>query len=188
VSSPRDFSRRELFGLLRRSRPDRPNPEAPPRRGFLRPPGALAEERFADACQRCRRCVEICPRQCIVSLPAASGRDAGTPAIFARQAPCVLCQGLECTTVCPSGALSPIALGEVAMGLAVVEAARCLPFRGRPCTACRDACPVPGALRLSDAGRPQVDAARCTGCGGCEYVCPEQPAAIRVVPAGAAAS
>lgn len=172
------FRRRDLF-LLWRRRDDAGDPPPPP--SLLRPPGAIVEHLFVDACQRCGRCVEVCPRQAIAPLEASAGAAAGTPVIRARQAPCVVCAGLACTQACPSGALTRVAVFDVEMGTAEVDRARCLTFRGEACRACVDACPVPGALLESD-GHPVVQAS-CIGCGVCEHVCPTPEAAIVVRPA-----
>ena len=84
--------------------------------------------------------------------------------------------------VCPSGALVPVRRAtEVQMGVAVIDAARCLPHRGEKCSVCLDRCPIQGALRLDDKGRPVVQDT-CTGCGICEYYCPTEPTSIRVRP------
>lgn len=174
------LSRRDLFGMFRRSldaaRGEKPLPVP------LRPPGALTEQGLADTCVRCGACVEVCPRRAIHPLGEEYGDRAGTPYIAAREAPCVLCHGLMCTTSCPSGALRPVERPEdVRMGVAEVVARRCLAHNGQPCRVCVDRCPVPGALVLDDKGLPQVTSA-CTGCGLCEYYCPTQTAAIVVRP------
>jgi MauM/NapG family ferredoxin protein len=164
--------RRDLFTFWRREAA-RATPT------LLRPPGAVEEALFLDACQRCGRCVAVCPRQAIAPLDASAGAAAGTPVIRARQAPCVVCEGLQCTQVCPSGALTRVAVFDVQMGTAVVERGRCLTFRGDACRACVDACPVPGAL-VEQGGHPVVQEARCIGCGVCENVCPTPEASIVV--------
>jgi MauM/NapG family ferredoxin protein len=177
---PRDISRRELFGLLRRGEKHEQKPSPSPLRVWLRPPGAVAEDAFADTCERCGKCIDICPRECIFPLGAV-GPNRGTPAILARHAPCVLCEGLLCTTVCPTGALQKVARPQdVRMGLAVVIERTCVTFHGQSCDACHAACPVPGALRLSWA-QPEVDPDKCTGCGLCEFNCPTTPASIVVL-------
>jgi len=175
---PRDFSRREWFSFWRR--PER-DPAEPPERAWLRPPGAAPELGFADLCQRCGKCIEVCPRECIFPLPASAGKNARTPAILARRAPCVMCDGLLCTTVCPSGALKPLAPAEVDLGTAVVLERSCVTFHGQLCDVCQKSCPVAGALRLEWA-QPVVDASLCTGCGLCEWSCPTTPASIVVHP------
>jgi MauM/NapG family ferredoxin protein len=149
----------------------------------LRPPGALAEPDFLDTCRRCGRCVEACPATAIRPEPD------GTPAIEARRSPCVVCDELACTHACPSGALRPLADRlQIRMGTAEVVRSWCIAWRGAPCRACVDLCPIPGALKLVRGERvyvPEVDAAVCIGCGICERYCPTKPAAIRVVPARA---
>ena len=174
------LSRRELFSIFRRSVDSAIRPKGPP--PPLRPPGATTELKLADTCMRCGRCEAMCPRQAIRPLSAEYGDAHGTPHIVARDAPCVLCEGLLCSTVCPSGALTPVRRAtEVQMGIAVIDATRCLPYRGDKCSVCLDRCPIQGALRLDEKGRPQVHDT-CTGCGICEYYCPTEPTAIKVRP------
>jgi ferredoxin-type protein NapG len=132
-----------------------------------------------DTCQRCGKCVEACPRDAIFSLDESFGPAAGTPVIVARQAPCVVCEGLQCTQVCPSGALRKIAVFDVSMGTAVVEPERCVTWADEECAMCVTQCPVPGAIAQVE-GHPVVDAARCIGCGVCEHVCPTERASITV--------
>ena len=184
----RGVSRRDLFTFWRKppavDPPAAPAPAAPPRpSALLRPPGALPEALFLGTCTRSGHCALACPRQAIFLLDPSFGRAAGTPMIRARAAPCVVCEGLECTRACPSGALARIGVAELRMGTAAVDAAGCVTWRGQSCRACVDACPIPGAIALHDGAHPVVDAARCTGCGVCEHVCPTEQASIAVTPA-----
>lgn len=185
-------SRRELLTFWRRPleqavKVTRPPPEPPPlparRPPPLRPPGILHELLLQKHCIRCGKCVEACPAHAIYPLGPEWGAAAGTPAVDARKQPCVLCNGLQCTHVCPSGALLPaFNNNEVAMGTAIVDPARCVTHQGAACTACRDHCPMAGALAFDDAGKLVVHAERCVGCGLCEHFCPTEPQAIRVQP------
>ncbi len=181
------MTRRDLFSIFRRSvdaarAPERASAYLPPP---LRPPGALSDEILSETCIRCGACVEICPRQAILPLPETYGRSGGTPYIVARQAPCVLCHGLLCTTVCPSGSLIPIgSIGDVHMGMAQIDTGSCLPWRGTPCGVCHEKCPVPDAISIDDQGRPSIGLS-CTGCGLCEYFCPTQPTSVKVRPESA---
>jgi ferredoxin-type protein NapF len=184
VSDKGGVSRRELFAFWRRPKseqepPDEPPgpPPPPPPRPALRPPGAVDEAIFADTCKRCGKCVEVCPRQAIAPL------EDGTPGITPRRAPCVVCDGLKCTTVCPSGALISLAPFDIRMGTAMIDARRCVAWQGQACDRCVASCPVPGALVVDDAQRPLVDPGRCIGCGVCENVCPTSQAAIYVIAA-----
>lgn len=186
MSDRKGMTRRDLFSIFRRSAEQATKPEpppAPPRPPApLRPPGAAPELLMADTCTRCGACVEACPRQAIRPLPELYGAWSGTPHIVARQAPCVVCNGLLCTTVCPSGTLRPLGSPlEIGMGTAVVDATRCLPYQGKDCGECHRRCPIEGALVLDQDGRPIVTAA-CIGCGLCEYYCPTTPPSIKVRP------
>ena len=50
------------------------------------------------------------------------------------------------------------------------------------CSTCVERCSVPGALTLSPAGTPRVDASLCDGFGACEDACPAPSKAIVVIP------
>jgi ferredoxin len=181
-------SRRDLLTFWRREPakkgpPAPPPPPPPPARDPLRPPGAIDEMLFADRCQRCGKCVEVCPRQAIFPLDASFGRAAGTPAIIPLQAPCVVCNDLSCMASCPSGALQKLALFDVQMGTAVIEPGRCVTWAGQACAKCVQACCVPGAIQQDDAGHPVVREGVCIGCGACEFACPTDQPSIFVIPA-----
>lgn len=163
------------------------NEPMPTQQPFLRPPGALPEPSFADACSRCGKCVEACPAQCIV-LDKDLGD--GLPHIVARQMPCVVCDELACMNVCPTGALKLVPREKIDMGLAAVDHDRCL--RGpdtvprhksaedEDCQICIQACPYgDAALGLDEQGTIEVRYG-CTGCGVCEHRCPTEPASIWV--------
>jgi MauM/NapG family ferredoxin protein len=182
-----DVTRRELFSFWRRGKPEpererEPDPAPEPVRDPLRPPGAVFETIFVGKCQRSGECIEACPRQAIFALDEAWGRSAGTPAIVARSAPCVVCEGLQCTKACPSGALVKLGVMDVQMGTAVVYDS-CVTYAGETCAACVTSCPVPGAIAVGPKSHPVVDAGRCIGCGVCEHVCPTAPASIVITPA-----
>lgn len=151
---------------------------------LLRPPGAVAEDTFLNTCQRCAACVVACPADAISLLPTTSDGIKGTPAINADLRACVVCDGLQCTHVCPSGALIPLDdPAQINMGLAEVYAPLCVRSDGEACTTCTDACPIgTSALRLNGKGPPEV-LAKCVGCGVCQQVCPTDPKAIVVLPA-----
>ena len=116
-------------------------PDEPRNSQWLRPPGAIAESALVEACVRCGACVEACPADAIFALPESVGAAGGTPAIDPDLAACVVCDGLQCTTVCPSGALLPlVSPGEIAMGVAEAYAPLCVRSHGESCTACVDSC------------------------------------------------
>lgn len=57
----------------------------------------------------------------------------------------------------------------------------CLAHQGTTCSACRERCPVPGAIVLTGQ-RPQIDPALCTDCGICHDVCPAPRNAVLIMP------
>lgn len=150
----------------------------------LRPPGAIAESRFNDTCERCGHCVGICPANAIFSLGDDMGDAAGTPVIDPDSAACVVCEGLQCTHVCPSGALMPVMQpSDIRMGMAEVYQSNCVRSEAQECTLCVDRCPLgEAAIRFNDAGPPEV-LDGCVGCGVCQLYCPTTPKAIVVQPA-----
>ena len=130
----------------------------------LRPPGALPEPKFTEACVRCFKCGNACPNGCIKFHGIGSGlANMFTPYIQARDRGCVLCG--ECTKVCPTGALTPFEatregwIAGVDMGLARVNKSMCYSYHGRTCGACYRACPLAGqAMKIGVFETPIVQA------------------------------
>jgi ferredoxin-type protein NapG len=149
----------------------------------IRPPGALREVEFLDACMRCGLCVQACPYDTLRLADLNRSVPAGTPYFVARQMACGMCETIPCAAACPSGALrrSLTDIDAAAMGLAELSTPeRCLSYSGAAyCDSCYQACPITGrAIRMrhgrtSRGGnfRPVVDADHCTGCGRCEAAC-----------------
>jgi len=155
---------------------------------FLRPPGALPEKEFVDACIGCGQCANVCPNKCITLHGLEDGlENFATPRISARARGCILC--MACTQVCPTGALKKLeptkeGMRAVAMGKAVVTEDLCYSFAGRTCGVCYRACPLPGeAITLGLYEQPHVHEEFCVGCGLCEQACVHMPQAIRITPA-----
>lgn len=154
----------------------------------LRPPGAVPEASFADACARCFKCGNACPNGCIHYHGLEGGlENAFTPYVRPRERACILCG--ECAQVCPTGALRPFETGRegvkrgVAMGKARVNKSMCYSYHGRTCGACYQACPLAGeAIRIGIFETPILDSEACVGCGLCEQACLHLPQAIRVIP------
>jgi len=166
----------------------------------LRPPGAVAEERFLGACVRCGLCVRDCPPGNLKLSDWGQGvaRDVaiGTPYFVAREIPCEMCEAIPCVKACPTGALDH-ALTDITkskMGVAVlVDEENCLNFLGLRCDVCYRVCPViDRAITLEKFSNPRSDrhalflptvhAEHCTGCGKCEKSCVLDEAAIKVMP------
>lgn len=139
----------------------------------LRPPWALAESDFLNACTRCGECVRVCPTQVIVE------HDGGYPGIDFSAGECTFCG--DCTSVCKAGAIKhkdsqPPWLVHAAFG------EQCLAQQRIECRICGDQCEA-GAIRFpfrsGGIAIPILDADRCTGCGACVAPCPAS--AVKVV-------
>ena len=80
-----------------------------PMRGLLRPPGAVAEEKFLELCTKCDDCIKACPENTLFRAPEAEGKvegeAVGTPTFRPARKPCFLCTDLYCINACQTGAL-----------------------------------------------------------------------------------
>lgn len=164
-------------------------------RDRIRPPGALREDAFLDACVRCGLCVQACPYDTLHLGDLNGPVPAGTPYFIARRAPCEMCETIPCAAACPTGALrrSLADIRDADMGVAQLSTPeRCLSYSGAAyCDNCVKACPIRGeAIRMQHgrtqgggAFRPLVDPDRCTGCGLCEKACVLEGAAAITVQA-----
>lgn len=154
---------------------------------YLRPPGALAEDEFLQACIRCGQCAQACPNQCIKFFDNEQGiASKDTPYITPREKACILC--MKCGDACPTGAIKPIKrelaaiVENVNMGHARVDEQLCLSYQGKTCGVCYRACPLPDiALSVGMLEQPHVSDL-CVGCGLCERSCIQIPQAIKVIP------
>jgi len=133
----------------------------------LRPPGAIKEDDFLNACIKCGLCAQACQnRETNLdketglakegTLKMAKGGDhklIGTPYFIPTEVPCFMCEDIPCVPVCPSGALDQLSvsndkgeldINKASMGLAVVHKESCIAFWGIQCDACYRACPLLG--------------------------------------------
>jgi ferredoxin-type protein NapF len=140
------------------------------RRAPRRPPWAIEEAHFIEACTRCTRCIAACPQSV---LAPASG---GFPAVDFARGECTFCG--ECARVCGTGALHlPPDTGAPAVPwhLKAELTTRCLAAHGVICRTCGEVCET-GAIsfrpRAGGVPRPELRAERCTGCGACYAPCP----------------
>ncbi len=161
-------------------------------RHWFRPPYAVNELEFLLACTRCGACSEACPHHVIFPLPARLGTQVvGTPALDLLNKPCRLCDDWPCVTACEPGALAyppvdeqestadaaPTPLPKLAK--VKIDPARCLPYAGPECGACRGSCPLPDIL-VWLREQPRIDPERCIGCGACRAACIATPNAVLI--------
>ncbi|MDP6840645.1 MAG: 4Fe-4S dicluster domain-containing protein [Rhodospirillales bacterium] len=156
-------------------------------RNLIRPPYAVAEAAFLEACTRCDACIEACSYDVLFKLPEEAGaKRAATPVMDLLVSGCHLCGDWPCVTVCEPRALQlPASQGKQPpeppkLARAAIDTGACLPYAGPECGACADACPVPGALNWVDGVKPVIDEDICTGCALCREFCITDPKAIEI--------
>lgn len=165
---------------------------------LIRPPGALPEPDFLDACIRCGKCMKVCPTNGLQPLLFEGGLyDMWTPAFQFSLGYCDYKCTL-CCQICPTGAIRHITFEvkqKFVMGTAFFDVSRCIPYADHQnCIKCEEHCPTPDkSIKFHEEVMqtephkgevvkvPCVDKSLCIGCGICEYVCPVRgPAGIRV--------
>ncbi len=142
----------------------------------IRPPFALAEERFTDVCSRCDDCLRVCEPGVLVR------GDGGFPEIVFSRGGCTFCGA--CADACQVGAFDT-ERGEPRLTVTATVTPTCLDRRGISCRLCESWC-AEDAIRF----RPMVgglsdviiDRARCTGCGACVAPCPAAAIAMTQSP------
>lgn len=167
-------------------------PDVTPRRRQTRkrstpitPPGSLTLENFEKHCIGCQLCVSVCPNRVLVM---GSGPDLLQPGLSYEYGYCRP-NCVICGEVCPAGAIKPVSVATkktIQIGCASVDFSRCIVHTDKvQCTACHRICPAKAVdlVKLEDSklSRPVVNADKCIGCGGCEYICPAFPLAAIVV-------
>ena len=152
---------------------------------LLRPPGAISERQFLQACSHCDECIHACPKDAILRAPKKMGFLVfNTPYIDPLRNPCVMCTDLPCISACPDEALLPVQnLTDVNMGYAILDKKKCQAYGDTFCQQCVIDCPVPGAIYQVD-DKPIIDKNICTGCGVCMRSCSTVniPLAIKIKP------
>ena len=133
------------------------------------------------------RACHDCPGPCVESCAAGIVRrhddqhaSAGLPYLEFSAAACTFCG--DCVDACP--ACDPGVDRNrlpARLGLAHIDAERCIAFQGVICASCRLACDA-RAVGMDVDRRPVIEVEACNGCGACVGVCPGD--AIAVAPVG----
>ena len=157
-----DLARRSFF----RGRP-RPRAE-------IRPPWALPEDAFIDRCTRCNDCIPACPQHILIR------GDGGYPTVDFSLGECSFCG--DCVARCLPRALSRLGPEQPAWGYKAAIGEDCLPRQGVDCRVCGDFCAsraIRFPPRLGGSPVPEIDAAKCSGCGACVAPCPVTAISVR---------
>jgi ferredoxin-type protein NapF len=134
----------------------------------LRPPWALAEPGFSDACDGCGKCVTACAEKIIfISLRKL-------PLLDFSQGGCTFCG--ECSNACETNALrhrhEP---DELPWQLLAGIGTGCLAKQGITCVRCIETCEYDAIVARPALGgriKMQINHLACTGCGMCISTCP----------------
>lgn len=154
----------------------------------IAPPGAISHAHLLERCTSCHLCVSKCPSN--VLKPAFMEYGIGgimQPVVYFDKGFC----NFDCTVcgeVCPNGAIAPLTKEEkhlTQMGYVVFTRRDCIVrTEGTSCGACSEHCPTQAIAMVPYKGGgltiPKVNIDICVGCGGCEFICPSSPKAIRI--------
>lgn len=153
------------------------------------PPGAVSRERFLSKCTACQLCITRCPTKVLQPAFLEHGLTGMMmPVMKFRVESFCNYECKECTEVCPNGAILPITLEEkklTRVGNVKFFQKHCVVDElHQDCGACAEHCPTQAVhmVPFGDTGLtiPEITPDLCIGCGGCESICPQVPAAIRI--------
>lgn len=113
---------------------------------LIRPPGALEEKQFLNACIRCGECMKVCPTNGLQPTKLEAGIEGlWTPILVPEIGYCEYNCTL-CGQVCPTGAIQELTLArkkETSIGTAFFDVDRCLPYAfAIDCIVCEEHCPT----------------------------------------------
>ena len=141
----------------------------------IHPPWALSFSEFIENCERCDACIEACPEKIIFR------GDGGFPEVDFVRGECVFCT--DCVKACDAQAFRTGELKEdEAWDLSVTILPACLSLNAVVCRACGDNCDTDAInfkLQTGGISIPEITQERCTGCGACLFVCPNNSILIK---------
>ena len=141
------------------------------------PPGSRDVERFLDCCTGCGLCISACPTHVLQPSRTQHGlRGVMKPYMDFTEGFCNFDCNI-CSTVCPEGAILPLALAEkkkTQIALASFDRSHCIVQQDRTeCGACTEHCPTK-ALYTKEEQFPTCDMEKCYMCQACVQTCPQK--------------
>jgi ferredoxin-type protein NapF len=133
----------------------------------LRPPWALAEADFIQACNRCDACILACESQILLR------GDGGFPQTDFRRGECTFCAA--CVHSCAQNAFGDCTTASNAWPYRVIISATCLAHKGVECRICGEVCETAAIrfqLTAKTVAQPVLNPDDCTLCGACIHACP----------------
>ncbi|SUB83641.1 ferredoxin-type protein [Pragia fontium] len=124
----------------------------------IRPPGAVAEVLFRQACTGCGECVSACPESLIVL-------NEQRPEIDFLANYCTRCEA--CIQACPTGVLQKNTFNIHARPTLNHACQNSYMY----CDSCAERCSK-NAIRWQSGLSPQILTEACDGCAECAFVCP----------------
>lgn len=143
----------------------------------IRPPWTEAST-FTDNCTRCGACLAACPEKVLIN------GDGGFPELAPSEqtSSCIFCGA--CADACQENVFS-LHFEPVIEARVTIMREACLADVGIHCECCRDTCDQ-AALRfrprLGGPAVPMLDTDRCTACGACLSVCPNDAIVMQFHP------
>ena len=133
-------------------------------KNVILPPGAINEQHLFNKCLNCNLCINACPNGVIKK---ADDKFGAIHIDYENRGYCKF-DCIECSKVCPSGAITKISLSDkqnLRIAMAVVDSEKCM-----NCGLCVLECPMKAITKKND-GTSVIDPTKCIGCGACTAVC-----------------
>jgi len=153
------------------------------------PPGSKSLDHFNSSCIGCHLCVSACPTKVLQPTMFGHGLKGILQPVMDYSKSYCLYDCVECSDVCPTGAILPILPDEkkrVQIGKVSLIKENCYGWVDLvSCNICDEYCPTKAVKSRPHPEKrnifvPYIDPDKCIGCGACENVCPASPKAIYV--------
>jgi len=146
---------------------------------YVFPPGGEDHDRFIRNCTGCMVCARKCPTNIIYSSVGLSFSSPVLPILNFKNGYCTE-DCIECSRVCPTGALKRLSVGEkktTKIADLQLNLNKCLIYTNSlECNVCAEICPVDAIKMIPRADSlfpvPMVVQKDCIGCGKCLFRCP----------------